>query len=83
MPPKAGRPQDLVAYLSGPVTTAEFRILSRNGALLETLTMKPAGSEYQGVFTPPAEPFRIAVEGKDAQGSTFRRVHPPLFEGKP
>src|SRR5947199_7377218 len=33
-PPKPGQEQKLVAYLTGPVAAAAFRILARNGAVL-------------------------------------------------
>jgi hypothetical protein len=71
------------ADLSGPVATAEFRILSRNGATLEIIPMTQSGSDFQGVFTPPSQPFRLAVEGKDTEGAAFRRVHAPLLDTKP
>src|SRR5436190_18023285 len=71
--PTAGVEQTLTAHLSGPVSTVEFRILARNSAPLKTIPMTQAGSEFTGAFIPPAEPFRIAVEGKDAQGISFRR----------
>ena len=82
-PPKAGQEESLTAYLSGPVGTAEFRILSRDGRTLRIIPMTQAGSEFHGVFLPPSEPFRLAVEGKDGEGSLFRRVHTPLFEANP
>ena len=81
--PKSGQEQSLIAYLSGPVATAAFRILARNGAVLNTVSMTQASSEFAGSFTPPAEPFRIAVEGTDTQGAAYRRVYAPLLEAKP
>ena len=81
--PKPGLEQSLVAYLAGPVETAEFRIVARNGATLQVIPMTQIGdTEFRGVFTPPAEPFHIAVEGKDKQGLAFRRIHAPLLDAK-
>ena len=81
--PKPGLEQSLGAYLAGPVETAEFRIVARNGATLQVIPMTQIGdTEFRGVFTPPAEPFHIAVEGKDNQGLAFRRVHAPLLDAK-
>jgi len=82
-PPRPGQEQALTAYLRGPAAGAEFRILARNGARLQTIPMVQDGAGYRGVFTPPAEPFRIAVEGQDAEGRPFRRVHAPLLEATP
>lgn len=81
--PKAGEEQSILAHLSGPFETAEFRILSRRGATLRIIPMTQSGSEFQGVFTPPGEPFRLAVEGNDSGGAEFRRVHAPLLDSKP
>jgi hypothetical protein len=82
-PPKPAVEQSVAAYLSGPVETAEFRVVGRNGATLQVIPMTRTDTTFKGVFTPPAEPFHIAVEGKDTQGREFRRVHAPLFEAKP
>jgi len=82
-PPKPGVQQSVIAFLSGPFEQAEFRIVSRDGATLQVIPMRQAETEFRGMFTPPAEPFHIAVEGKDKQGLTFRRVNAPLFEAKP
>src|SRR5206468_8059323 len=43
--PKAGGEQAVTAHLSGPVSTAEFLILARNGAALKTIPMTQAGAE--------------------------------------
>jgi hypothetical protein len=82
-PLQPGVEQSVAAYLSGPVESAEFRIVARNGATLQVIPMTQSGTEFSGRFTPPSGPFRIAVEGKDTQGLAFRRVHAPLLEGKP
>lgn len=81
--PKPGVEQGLVAYLAGPVDSAEFQVVARNGATLQVIPVTRTDTGFRGAFTPPAEPFHIAVEGKDKQGLPFRRVHPPLLEAKP
>jgi len=81
--PKAGVEQGLVAHVAGPVDTAEFQVVGKNGATLQVIPMTRVDTEYRGVFTPPTEPFHIAVEGKDTQGMAFRRVHPPLMQAEP
>jgi len=80
---RPGVEQSLVAYLGGPFDSAEFQVISRNGATLQVIPMAQMETEFRGVFTPPAEPFHIAVEGKDKQGLPFRRLHAPLIEAKP
>jgi len=78
--PKPGVEQSLAAYLAGPVDSAEFQIISPGGATLQVIPMTRVDTEFRGVFTPPAEPFHIAGEGKDKQGLLFRRIHAPLLE---
>lgn len=82
-PPRAGVEQPIIAHLSGPVATAEFRVVARNGATLQVIPTTVAETDFRGAFTPPSEPFRIAVEGKDTHGLAFRRVYAPLMEAKP
>jgi hypothetical protein len=81
-PPKPAVEQSVTAFLSGPGETAEFLLMGRNGATLQTIPMTRDNTLFKGVFTPPPEPFHIAVQGKDTQGREFRRVHAPLFEAK-
>jgi hypothetical protein len=54
-----------------------------NGAFrriaLLTLTPGETESSYVSRFTPGTEGFRVLVEGKDADGVPFQRVHAPLF----
>lgn len=44
-----------------------------------TLTAGTREGTYQARFTPSAAPFRVLVEGKDANGIAFQRLHAPLF----
>jgi hypothetical protein len=43
------------------------------------LTAGPMEGTYLSRFTPDAAPFRVLVEGKDAKGMSFQRLHAPLF----
>lgn len=43
------------------------------------LTAGPMEGTYLSRFTPGAAPFRVLVEGKDANGASFQRLHAPLF----
>ena len=62
--------------------TTEDVVAGENGVLESAVVYVSGGLEGR-TFTPPAEPFHVAVEGKDSHGLTFRRVHAPLFEAKP
>jgi hypothetical protein len=75
--------QSLTARMNGSIASAEFRILARNGATLQTIPMTQDGPDFKGAFTPPTQPYRIAAEGQDDQGRPFRRVHAPLLDAKP
>ena len=46
------------------------------------LTSGPLEGSYLSRFTPGAAPFRILIEGKDANGVSFQRLHAPLFTPK-
>ncbi|HTM49000.1 MAG TPA: hypothetical protein VL285_09980 [Bryobacteraceae bacterium] len=70
------------AFLSG-AETAEFRLLSRSGALLGTIPVERNETRYTGALTAPAEAYHIAVEGTDKAGAAFRRLHAPLLAGGP
>lgn len=56
------------------IVNAAFR---RIAAL--TLTAGEREGSYVTRFTPPAQGFRVMVEGKDGDGTPFQRVHAPLF----
>jgi len=81
--PTTGVAQSLTARVAGPFDTVEFRLVARNGTVLQVIPMTRDDTEFRGVFTPPGEPFHIAVEGKDSKGFVFRRVHAPLLEATP
>jgi len=60
-------------------------LIDRAGETVQTLTLEPDAASpgrFQGVFTPQAKEFRIAVESRDANGHTLQRVDPRLFEAK-
>jgi hypothetical protein len=58
----------------GAIVNAAFR---RVAAL--ALTAGEREGSYVTRFTPPPQGFRVVVEGKDANGVPFQRVHAPLF----
>jgi hypothetical protein len=59
--------------VQGSLVDAAFRQIA-------ALPLTPAGApgSYVSRFTPGTEGFRVRVEGKDADGVSFQRVHAPL-----
>jgi hypothetical protein len=71
--------------MSGHATQVEASLV--NGAFRRIaplpLTAGETESSYVSRFTPGVEGFRVLVEGKDADGVPFQRVHAPLFAPTP
>jgi hypothetical protein len=67
------------AHLGGEFDSAQFLLLARDGSVVRPVHLERSGSDFRGALAAPDEPFRIGVEGKDAAGFAFRRVHPALF----
>jgi hypothetical protein len=67
--------------LSGHATQVDASLV--NGAFRRIaplpLTAGETADSYVSRFTPGAEGFRVLIEGKDADGVPFQRVHAPLF----
>lgn len=62
------------------VTAIHFSLISADGVRLGDLPLERGeDGVYAGTFTPPPAPHRWMVEGRDAGGYAFQRVHPPLF----
>ena len=67
--------------ISGRATEVRGAIVNAAFRRIATLTLQAGERDgsYVTRFTPPAQGFRVMVEGKDAGGVPFQRVHPPLF----
>ena len=66
--------------MSGRATHVEASLV--NGAFRRIAALpltSETESSYVSRFTPGVEGFRVVVEGKDADGVPFQRVHAPLF----
>ncbi|MCC6455575.1 MAG: cadherin-like domain-containing protein [Caldilineaceae bacterium] len=86
--PTAGNPATHRSSLTGPYQTAQFKLLSLSGALIQTVNLsadhaEAAQNEFIGDFSLPTQPFRIAVSGLNQDGSAYERVFPTLFEAQP
>jgi hypothetical protein len=62
-----------------------FVLIDAAGETVQTLALEPDAESlgrFRGTFTPQVNNFRIAVESRDENGNTVRRVDPRLFEAK-
>jgi hypothetical protein len=79
--PLAGVENAVRIGISGYATEVKASLV--NGAFRRIaplpLTAGETESSYVSRFTPGVEGFRVRVEGKDADGVPFQRVHAPLF----
>jgi hypothetical protein len=79
--PLAGVENAVRIGISGHATQVEASLV--NGAFRRiaplALTAGETEGSYVSRFTSGAEGFRVLVEGKDADGVPFQRVHAPLF----
>lgn len=90
--PIAGQPlvnseQKALASLLGVVNTTQFKLLSDNGSLIQSISLAQnhpdaAADEYVGDLVLPVQPFRVAVTGLDATGLPYQRLFPTLFRAQ-
>jgi len=82
--PKMNQEEKLSITLDGKVTSAELRILSREGEVLQTLHLEQSyqdedSTEFLVPVNIQSETFRIQVSGVDENGVRFERFHSRLF----
>ncbi len=71
------------AGLDGPFQTAQLKLISDAGELMQYLKLSPVdtvGRELVGPVDLPEQRFRAALEGIDERGLPFQRVVPQLFQ---
>jgi hypothetical protein len=85
--PVVGRPATLsVAATGPPMQSYEFGLLSEQGRVIEQVTLTEIGEQqWEGTVNVPAEPFRVAISGKDQSGMPYQRwsrepIRPELVE---
>jgi hypothetical protein len=68
-------------HLSGKVAEISASLVTGESRRLVELPLEAGETDgsYQSRFTPGAEPFRILVAGKNADGVAFQRMHAPLL----
>jgi len=70
--------------LSARASQVEASLVNAASRRIAPLKLTPGRTENAFVsrFTPPADGFRVLVEGKDANGQPFQRVDAPLTEAR-
>ena len=70
--------------LSGRASEVEASLVNAAFRRMAPLKLTPGRTEdtFVSRFTPPANGFRVLVEGKDANGQPFQRVDAPLTEAR-
>ena len=68
-------------HLTGKVAEIRASLVTGESRRLVELPLEAGDTDgsYLSRFTPGAEPFRILVAGKDADGVAFQRMHAPLL----
>ena len=87
-PARLNVPQLLSARLSAPAGAVAFYMVNSGGETLQQLDLTSSQEsgddrEFMGSVTSAHATFRVVVEGRDASGCWYQRVHPHLFELKP
>jgi hypothetical protein len=79
--PLAGVENVVRIGISGRATEVQASLVNAAFRRIAPLTLTAGDTEgsYVSRFTPGAQGFRVMVEGKDAAGAPFQRVHAPLF----
>jgi hypothetical protein len=81
--PIAGRPATLRVSVSPTITSPAFQLVSIDARPLQALDLQSTDTrEFSGTITLPAEPFRVAVTGRDASGLEAQRMWRGLFYGE-
>jgi hypothetical protein len=82
---RLGNPQEVAVFVDPSVQEPRFQFTNTRGEAIQGLTLEPDPSSpgrFQGTITPPAERFRLMVEGRDETGNVLQRVDSRLFEAK-
>jgi von Willebrand factor A domain-containing protein 7 len=85
--PVAGLVHTARAEVGGDLRAAAIHLLDPSGAEIGSPGFAPvyAGSAFSqlvGEVAVPAGPFRVAVQGLDAEGHAVQRIFPALFRGR-
>jgi hypothetical protein len=77
--PTAGVENTVRIYVGGKASEVKASLVSGEFRRMAELPLEAGDGFYVSRFTPGAEGFRILIEGKDADGVAFQRLHAPLF----
>ena len=77
--PTAGVENTVRIYVGGKPSEVKASLVSGEFRRIAELPLEAGDGFYLSRFTPGADGFRILIEGKDADGAAFQRLHAPLF----
>ncbi|MGH4000332.1 MAG: hypothetical protein ACRDTJ_23055, partial [Pseudonocardiaceae bacterium] len=82
--PVVGQPATAEAAVLGPIASARFSLIDRQGNEISTLPLERGSrvgdpEHFLGETTLPGVPFKVAVTGVDDNGSAYRREYPALY----
>ena len=77
--PTAGVENAVRIYVGGKPSEIKASLVSGEFRRIAELPLEAGDGFYMSRFTPGPDGFRILIEGKDADGVAFQRMHAPLF----
>ena len=77
--PTAGVENTVRIFVGGKASDVKASLVSGEFRRIAELPLEAGDGFYLSRFTPGADGFRILIEGKDADGVAFQRLHAPLF----
>ena len=77
--PTAGVENTVRIYVGGKPSEIKASLVSGEFRRIAELPLEAGDGFYLSRCTPGADGFRILIEGKDADGVAFQRMHAPLF----
>ena len=79
--PRPGVENVVTIHIEGATSQVEASLVDATFQKIAPLPLEAGPTEgmYLSRLTPGTTPFRVLVEGRDASGAPFQRVHAPLF----
>ena len=79
--PQFGVETVVTIHTEGATSQVEASLVDATFQKIAPLPLEtgPTEGTYLSRFTPATTPFRVLVEGRDANGVSFQRLHAPLF----
>lgn len=79
--PRPGVENVVTIHIEGAASQVEAWLVDATFERIARLPLEggPTEGTYLSRLTPSTTPFRVLVEGRDATGASFQRLHAPLF----